>query len=74
MYDTWEGRLEDVEDDIDDLQADIGRIDEALTHKADLDANGKLAQGQIPDNVVTTDRLQAAIEQYVTKSLIESRL
>ena len=74
VYDTWEGRLEDVEDDIDDLQADIGRIDEALTHKADLDANGKLAQGQIPDNVVTTDRLQAAIEQYVTKSLIESRL
>ena len=74
VYDTWEGRLEDVEDDIDDLQADIGRIDNALTHKADLDANGKLAQGQIPDNVVTTDRLQAAIELYVTKSLVESRL
>ena len=74
VYDTWEGRLEDVENDIDDLQADISRIDTTLTHKADLDANGKLAQWQIPDNVVTTDKLQAAIEQYVTKSLVESRL
>ena len=74
VYDTWEGRLEDVEDSIDDLQADIGRIDNELSHKADLDATGKLAQSQIPDNVVTTDVLQSAIEQYVTKALIESKL
>lgn len=69
-----DGRVDDLEDDMADVKDDILDINNALTHKADIDLNWKISPNALPDNVVTVATVQQVVTDTVTTNLIESRI
>ncbi len=67
-------RVDALESDMADVKDDILDVNNALTHKADIDLNWKISPNALPDNVVTVATVQQVVTDTVTTNLIESRI
>ena len=65
--------IDNLEDDVSNIKDDILSINNTLTYKADL-VDWKIPSSQLPDTVVTVDNLADAVNEALTKSLIETKL